>query len=113
MKIMRHIACLSALLSGGALVAAEPSPIVPFVIPAGRPSEAECRELVKGLAEAGFDQMLVYPSTGLDYEYLGEGPFPTELLDADGETLRQRGGEFDAAHQHLMRFLDGVATARP
>lgn len=27
---------------------------------------------------------------------VGEGPFPTELLDADGETLRQRGGEFGA-----------------
>ncbi len=27
---------------------------------------------------------------------VGEGPFPTELLDADGETLRRRGGEFGA-----------------
>lgn len=27
---------------------------------------------------------------------VGEGPFPTELLDADGETLRNRGGEFGA-----------------
>jgi adenylosuccinate synthase len=27
---------------------------------------------------------------------VGEGPFPTELTDADGETLRQRGGEFGA-----------------
>ena len=27
---------------------------------------------------------------------VGEGPFPTELLDADGETLRQRGGEYGA-----------------
>ncbi len=27
---------------------------------------------------------------------VGEGPFPTELNDADGETLRQRGGEFGA-----------------
>ena len=27
---------------------------------------------------------------------VGEGPFPTELFDADGETLRQRGGEFGA-----------------
>ena len=27
---------------------------------------------------------------------VGEGPFPTELTDADGEILRQRGGEFGA-----------------
>lgn len=27
---------------------------------------------------------------------VGEGPFPTELFDADGETLRSRGGEFGA-----------------
>lgn len=27
---------------------------------------------------------------------VGEGPFPTELLDADGEKLRARGGEFGA-----------------
>ena len=27
---------------------------------------------------------------------VGEGPFPTELQDEDGETLRQRGGEFGA-----------------
>ncbi len=27
---------------------------------------------------------------------VGEGPFPTELDDADGETLRRRGGEFGA-----------------
>ena len=32
---------------------------------------------------------------------VGEGPFPTELLDADGEKLRQDGGEF------------GTTTGRP
>ena len=32
---------------------------------------------------------------------VGEGPFPTELLDADGERLRQEGGEF------------GTTTGRP
>ena len=32
---------------------------------------------------------------------VGEGPFPTELLDADGEALRQAGGEF------------GTTTGRP
>ena len=32
---------------------------------------------------------------------VGEGPFPTELLDADGEWLRTQGGEF------------GVTTGRP
>ena len=52
--------------------AAELSPIVPFVIPSGRPDAAEVRGIVGSLAEAGCDQFLVYPSTGLDYDYLGE-----------------------------------------
>lgn len=55
--------------------AAEISPIVSFLAPAGRPDEAECRRLVKTVADAGFDQMLLYPATGLDYEYLGEDYF--------------------------------------
>jgi len=42
---------------------------------------------------------------------VGAGPFPTELHDADGETLRQRGGEFGTTTGRPRRtgWLDLVA----
>lgn len=63
-----------AVLSTAAAFASS-SPVVPFVVPSGRPDAAEVRGIVGGLKAAGFDQFLVYPSTGLDYEYLGEEYF--------------------------------------
>ena len=63
-------ACL--LLSSAAVSGDELSPIVPFVIPSGRPSEGEVRAVVRTLKEHGIDQFMPYPSTGLEYEYLGE-----------------------------------------
>lgn len=47
-----------------------------------------------GIAGSGSDRII-----GILKAYttrVGEGPFPTELHDAVGETLRQRGGEFGA-----------------
>ena len=43
---------------------------------------------------------------------VGEGPFPTELLDADGELLRQRGGEFGATTGRPRRcgWFDAVVA---
>lgn len=52
-----------------------PSPVVSFVLPSGRPSETEVRELVRTLHANGFGQFMPYPSTGLDYDYLGEDFF--------------------------------------
>ena len=42
---------------------------------------------------------------------VGEGPFPTEMVDAHGEALRQRGGEFGATTGRPRRtgWLDLVA----
>jgi len=42
---------------------------------------------------------------------VGDGPFPVELLDADGEKLRQIGGEFGATTGRPRRcgWFDGVA----
>jgi adenylosuccinate synthase len=41
---------------------------------------------------------------------VGEGPFPSELLDATGDTLQQRGGEFGATTGRKRRcgWLDAV-----
>ena len=43
---------------------------------------------------------------------VGEGPFPTELEDADGETLRRRGGEFGATTGRPRRcgWFDAVVA---
>ncbi len=43
---------------------------------------------------------------------VGEGPFPTELSDAMGETLRQKGGEFGATTGRPRRcgWFDAVAV---
>ena len=43
---------------------------------------------------------------------VGEGPFPTELLDDDGETLRRRGGEFGATTGRPRRcgWFDAVVA---
>jgi len=68
------LATATAFLASVA-VFAEVSPLVPFVSPAGRPDEAACRGLVKTLDDAGFGQFQLYPSTGLDYAYLGEDYF--------------------------------------
>ena len=43
---------------------------------------------------------------------VGEGPFPTELNDADGDTLRRRGGEFGATTGRPRRcgWFDAVVA---
>ena len=43
---------------------------------------------------------------------VGEGPFPTELLDSTGEELQQKGGEFGATTGRKRRcgWLDGVVA---
>ena len=70
---------LKALLALGAATAAlslgAVSPVVQFIIPSGRPGEAEVRAQVRDLKAHAYDQFLVYPSTGLDYEYLSEDFF--------------------------------------
>lgn len=71
----------AAVLLSSALCAANAaendvlSPIAPFVIPSGRPDETAVRGLVECLNKAGFDQFMVYPSTGMDYDYLGDDYF--------------------------------------
>ena len=45
---------------------------------------------------------------------VGAGPFPTELLDEEGERIRQRGGEFGAVTSRPRRcgWFDGAALRR-
>ena len=57
--------------------AAEPSgkelnPVIPFVAVTGRPTEADIARKVETLKCDGYDQLLVYARSGLQYRYLGE-----------------------------------------
>ena len=69
---------------------ADMSPVVPFVIPSGRPDEHMVRGIVSRLDESGFDQFMIYPSTGVEYEYLSE------------EYLRMVGWFLDEAESRKM-----------
>ena len=78
------VAVLAASVAFGA-----PSPIVPFVAPSDKPSADEVRTIVADLQAHGFDQFMVYPTTGLGYEYLGEGFFG--MMDVFVEEAASRG----------------------
>ena len=63
---------------------------------------------------AGIPPQAIGKVTGIVKAYctrVGEGPFPTELLDELGETIRQEGGEFGATTGRPRRcgWLDLVA----
>ena len=47
------------------------APLIPFVAVTGRPTAADCARRVEGLAKAGFGGLIVYPRSGLEYEYMG------------------------------------------
>ena len=67
-------------------------------IPAGTGLHGRCVDEVIGVAKAYCSRV-------------GEGPFPTELLDATGERIREQGREFGTTTGRPRRcgWLDGVA----
>lgn len=67
-----------------------------------------------GPANLGFAPQLIQKSIGIAKAYttrVGEGPFPTELKDFNGEELAQKGNEFGATTGRPRRcgWLDAVA----
>jgi adenylosuccinate synthase len=79
----------------------------PFVTSSNTISGGACTGL--GIAPTKIDRIL-----GIVKAYttrVGEGPFPTELINELGETIRQRGGEFGATTGRPRRcgWLDMVA----
>ena len=50
----------------------EESPLVLFTAISGRPGAAEAREIVERGLDAGFSQWMLYPRSGLEYDYMGE-----------------------------------------
>jgi len=63
---------LALALNAVAAVAAESSPLVPFLALTGRPTDADVVRKVEALHRDGFDCLLLYGRYGLEYDYLGE-----------------------------------------
>jgi adenylosuccinate synthase len=66
-------------------------------------------------ASCGVSPKLLGPVVGIMKAYItrvGGGPFPTELVDADGELLRERGAEFGTTTGRPRRcgWFDAVAA---
>ena len=74
--VLHSAAIAAALLS--AVLSAAPSPVVPrsplvlFGAQSGRPSEADVMRTLETAKDAGFSDFLIYPRSGLEYEYMGE-----------------------------------------
>ncbi len=66
-----------------------------FTAVSGKPGAAEAREIVQKSVKAGFSQWVVYPRSGLEWEYMGE-----EWLAFVGHMLR----EAKAAGGHIWLY---------
>lgn len=73
-KVMMRVAVCAAVFAGARGAGAEeaPSPLIPFVAVTGKPTDADVERKVEELCEKSFQQFLIYPRTGLEYEYMGE-----------------------------------------
>ena len=68
---MKTIGLLLAMAGG--VIAAEPRcPLIPMGAITGRPDEKQLIETLETYKAAGIDQFLIYPRSGMEYEYLGE-----------------------------------------
>lgn len=65
-------------------VIAEESPLVLFTAISGKPGKAEAVDVIRRSQAAGFNQWIVYPRSGLEFEYMGE-----EWLAFVGEFLKE------------------------
>ena len=76
-------AALSMAASALAVGASTRSPLVPFGAQSGRPTEADVVRTLEDIKKAGFSEFMVYPRSGLEYEYMGE-----EWLALGGQYLK-------------------------
>lgn len=63
---------LGALTPVTLVAAAEVSPMVLFTAVSGKPTAADVKNLFDEARAAGFGQIMVYPRSGLEYEYMSE-----------------------------------------
>ena len=69
-RVFVSLAFFSAATFG--ILADSPSPLILFTAMTGNPDKAEVEEMFARSHEAGFSQMMLYPRSGLDCEYMGE-----------------------------------------
>ena len=62
----------------------EPSPLVLFTAMTGKPSAKEATEYFDAAQKAGFSQLMLYPRSGLEHDYMGE-----EWLSFMGDCLKE------------------------
>ena len=62
----------------------EISPLVLFGAQSGKPTAADVRQTLEDAKRAGYSEFMVYPRSGLEYEYMGE-----EWLELVGNYLRE------------------------
>ena len=63
---------LVALLVGSCTKAPESSPLVLFGAQSGKPTTKDVRHTLETAKKAGYSDFMVYPRSGLEYEYMGE-----------------------------------------
>lgn len=82
------------ILAGIAIVGiAEESPLILFTAVTGKPGTKEAVEYFGAAQKAGFSQMMLYPRSGLEWDYMGEEwlSFVGDCLVDEGK-LEMRGG---------------------
>lgn len=73
-KIIGTMGVSVAMAWGMAVAAAEaPCPLIPMGAVTGKPDEQTVRETLEAYKSVGIDQYLVYPRSGLELEYMGDG----------------------------------------
>jgi len=75
MKLTALLFVLAAtcIMATTAAMAAEPRcPLIPMGAITGKPDEQTVRETLEAYKAVGVDQYLIYPRSGLEYDYLGE-----------------------------------------
>ena len=84
-KHVLYLACAMASLTvGGVACGEEPSPLVLFTAMTGKPGAKEAAEYFDAAQKAGFSQLLIYPRSGLEHDYMGE-----EWLSFVGDCLKE------------------------
>ena len=68
----------------GVMAVEQVSPLVLFTAMTGKPGEKEAEEYFGAAQKAGFGQVMIYPRSGLEWEYMGE-----EWLDFVGACLKE------------------------
>ena len=74
----------AAVAASAPLPAVEQSPLVLFTAMTGRPGAREAEDIFANAEKAGYSQVMVYPRSGLELDYMGE-----EWLDFVGHCLKE------------------------